>query len=122
MSSTISLTEYSVQAGHALVKESISPDATHNDPANTTEYDIHNLFGYQSSNASYHALLELFRGRRPFSMSRGTFAGSGRFSSHWGGDNASTWGSMFLAISHVLTHMMAGVPMFGKCLWVYTQR
>ncbi|KAI7973579.1 hypothetical protein EIK77_004185 [Talaromyces pinophilus] len=110
----------SVQAGHALVKGTISPDATHNDPANTTEYEMHNLFGYQSSNASYHALLEVFPGRRPFSMSRGTFAGSGRFASHWGGDNTSTWGSMFLAISHVLTHMMAGIPMFGTNACGYT--
>lgn len=109
-----------MQAGHALVKGTISPDATHSDPANTTEYEMHNLFGYQSSNASYHALLELFPGQRPFSMSRGTFAGSGRFASHWGGDNTSTWGSMFLAISHVLTHMMAGVSMFGTNACGYT--
>lgn len=35
-----------VQAGHALVKGSISPVATHNDPSNTTEYELHNLYGY----------------------------------------------------------------------------
>ncbi|KAI1635011.1 glycoside hydrolase family 31 protein [Biscogniauxia mediterranea] len=109
-----------VQEGHALVKGTISPDATHNDPANTTEYEMHNLFGYQAANATYHALLKIFPGRRPFGMARGTFAGSGRFSSHWGGDNTSTWGSMFLSISHALTHMMAGIPMFGVDACGYT--
>ena len=39
--------------------------------------------------------------------------GSGRTTSHWGGDNTSTWGSMFLSISQALTFMMSGIPMFG---------
>jgi hypothetical protein len=68
------LTSPSVQAGHALVKGAISPDATHNDPYNTTEYEMHNLFGLQISNATYHALLSLFPGQRPFTIGRSTFA------------------------------------------------
>nr|POF15174.1 alpha-glucosidase [Quercus suber] len=102
-----------VQAGHALGKGAISPDATHNDPSNTTEYELHNLFGYFISNATYNALLEVFPGKRPFTVGRSTFAGSGRSTSHWGGDNTSTWGSMFLSISQALTFMMSGLPMFG---------
>ncbi|QKX61394.1 uncharacterized protein TRUGW13939_08542 [Talaromyces rugulosus] len=108
------------QEGHALVKGTISPDATHNDPGNTTEYEMHNLFGYQTGNATYHALLEILPNRRPFAISRAAFSGSGRFSSHWGGDNSATWGSMFLGISHSLTHMMAGIPMFGVDACGYT--
>ncbi|KAF2677493.1 glycoside hydrolase family 31 protein [Lentithecium fluviatile CBS 122367] len=102
-----------VQAGHALGKSSIVPNATHNDQYNTTEYEMHNLFGLQISNATYHALLELFPGRRPFTVGRSVFAGSGKTTSHWGGDNTSTWGSMFLSISQAFTMMMSGIPMFG---------
>ncbi|KAF5681244.1 putative alpha-glucosidase precursor (maltase) [Fusarium heterosporum] len=102
-----------LQPGHAIVRMTISPDATHNDPLNTTEYEMHNLFGNQISNATYNGLLKLFPGRRPFNIARGNFAGIGRYASRWGGDNSSKWGSMFLSISHALTHMMAGVPMFG---------
>ncbi|KAF3049897.1 hypothetical protein E8E11_005491 [Didymella keratinophila] len=102
-----------VQAGHALGKSSIAPNATHNDQYNTTEYEMHNLFGYQISNATYHALVELFPGRRPFTVGRSIFAGSGKTTSHWGGDNTSTWGSMFLSISQAFTMMMSGIPMFG---------
>ena len=76
-----------VQAGHALGKSSIAPNATHNDQYNTTEYEMHNLFGLQISNATYHSLLELFPGRRPFTVGRSVFAGSGKTTSHWGGDN-----------------------------------
>jgi len=102
-----------VQAGHALSKGAIAPDATHNDPSNTTEYEMHNLFGYQISNATYHALLSVFPTKRPFTVGRSTFAGSGKTTSHWGGDNTSTFGSMFLSISQALTFMMSGIPMFG---------
>ncbi|ORY16006.1 glycosyl hydrolases family 31-domain-containing protein [Clohesyomyces aquaticus] len=102
-----------VQAGHALGKSSIEPNATHNDQYNTTEYEMHNLFGLQISNATYHALLEVFPGRRPFTVGRSVFAGSGKTTSHWGGDNTSTWGSMFLSISQAFTMMMSGIPMFG---------
>ncbi|KAK3620594.1 hypothetical protein LTR56_023307 [Elasticomyces elasticus] len=102
-----------VQAGHSLLKGTVAPNATHNDPYNTTEYHMHNLFGYSISNATYHALLSVFPGKRPFTVGRSTFAGSGRTTGHWGGDNTSTWGSMFLSISQALTFMMSGMPMFG---------
>ncbi|KNA98281.1 hypothetical protein FOXG_18378 [Fusarium oxysporum f. sp. lycopersici 4287] len=98
----------------------ISPDATHNDELNTTEYQMHNLFGNQISNATYHGLLELFPGHRPFNIARGNFAGIGRYATRWGGDNSSKWGSMFLSISHALTHMMAGIPMFGVDICGYS--
>ncbi|KAK3638754.1 hypothetical protein LTR56_012861 [Elasticomyces elasticus] len=119
-----------VQAGHSLLKGTVAPNATHNDPYNTTEYHMHNLFGYSISNATYHALLSVFPGKRPFTVGRSVFAGSGRTTGHWGGDNTSTWGSMFLSISQALTFvtplsrsmfskltdfrfMMSGMPMFG---------
>jgi len=49
-----------VQAGHSLLKGSVAPNATHNDASNTTEYAMHNLFGYGISNATYNALLSVF--------------------------------------------------------------
>lgn len=103
----------SVQGGHSLLVSAIAPNATHNDASNTTEYEMHNLFGLQISNATYHALLSVFPGKRPFTVGRSTFAGSGRTTSHWGGDNTSTFGSMFLSIAQALTFMMSGIPMFG---------
>jgi alpha-glucosidase len=96
-----------VQAGHALGKSAIAPNATHNDQYNTTEYEMHNLFGLQISNATYYALIELFPGKRPFTVGRSVFAGSGKTTSHWGGDNTSTWGSMFLSISQALTMVLS---------------
>lgn len=86
--------------GHALVKEVISPDATHNDgPYNSTEYELHNLYGHLSGNATYNALITLYNGKRPFFIARSTFAGSGTFAGHWGGDTNSMFGNMYFGVS-----------------------
>lgn len=68
--------------GHALSKGTVAPDATPGDAGNTTERELHNVYGNQISNAAYHALLEIFPGKRPFTIGRATFAGNGRFSGH----------------------------------------
>jgi len=73
--------------GHSLVKQAISPNATHNNgPYNSTEYELHNLYGHTSGNASYNALVATQGGKRPFFIARSTFAGSGTFAGTWGGE------------------------------------
>lgn len=100
--------------GHSLVKQVLSPDATHNDgPYNSTEYELHNLYGHLSGNATYHALLETYDNKRPFFISRSTFAGSGSFAGHWGGDTNSKWGNMYFGISQALQFSIVGIPYFG---------
>ncbi|KAK1990425.1 family 31 glycosyl hydrolase [Colletotrichum falcatum] len=94
-----------------LAAHAVSPNATHHGGAQ--EYDVHNLFGYQILNATYHALLSVFPGKRPFIIGRSTFAGSGRWAGHWGGDNASLWAYMFFSIPQALGFGIFGVPMFG---------
>ncbi|KAL1980272.1 hypothetical protein VTN96DRAFT_4416 [Rasamsonia emersonii] len=100
-----------VQEGHDLSVHAVSPNATHVD--GVQEYDVHNLWGYQETNATYHALLSIFPGKRPFIISRSTFAGSGRWAGHWGGDNASKWAYMFFSIPQALSFSLFGIPMFG---------
>lgn len=57
------------------------------------EYDLHNLFGHMEALLTADALLAA-RGKRPFVLTRSTFAGSGARVAHWLGDNDSTWQSM----------------------------
>lgn len=94
-----------------LAVHAVSPNATHH--GGTQEYDFHNLFGYQILNATYHGLLDALPGKRPFIIGRATFAGSGKWAGHWGGDNYSVWSSMVLAISQALSFSIFGIPMFG---------
>lgn len=101
-------------AGHSLVKQVISPDATHNDgPYNSTEYELHNLCGHLSGNATYHALLQTYPNKRPFFIARSTFAGSGSFAGHWGGDTNSKWGNMYFGFPQALQFSIVGIPYFG---------
>ena len=72
--------------GHALEKNTLSPNATHSDVHKTHEYDIHNLFGHMILNATYQALLKVFPTKRPFIIGRSTFVGTGIWAGHWGGD------------------------------------
>ena len=83
-----------------LAVHAISPNATHAD--GTQEYELHNLFGHQILNATYHALLAAIPRVRPFIIGRSTFAGSGKWAGHWGGDNTSLFAYMFFSIvSHL---------------------
>ncbi|GKT64856.1 glycoside hydrolase family 31 protein [Colletotrichum tofieldiae] len=94
-----------------LAVHAVSPNATHH--GGTQEYDFHNLFGHQILNATYQALLSVFPGKRPFIIGRSTFAGSGKWAGHWGGDNASLWAYMFFSIPQALSFSIFGIPMFG---------
>ncbi|OJD21301.1 hypothetical protein ACJ73_07359 [Blastomyces percursus] len=94
-----------------LAVHAVSPNATHAD--GTLEYDIHNLYGHQLLNATYHGLLEVFPNKRPVIIGRSTFSGSGKWAGHWGGDNQSRWAYMFFSIPQALSFSLFGIPMFG---------
>ena len=94
-----------------LAAHAISPNATHAD--GTQEYEVHNLFGHQILNATYYALLAAIPKVRPFIIGRSTFAGSGKWAGHWGGDNTSLFAYMFFSIPQALTFSLFGIPMFG---------
>ena len=94
-----------------LAVHAVSPNATHAD--GTQEYDVHNLFGHQILNATYNALLKAIPGVRPFIIGRSTFAGSGKWAGHWGGDNTSLFAYMFFSIPQALSFSLFGIPMFG---------
>lgn len=95
----------------ALDVHAVSPNATHH--GGTKEYDFHNLFGHQILNATYQALLGIWPTKRPFIIGRSTFAGSGKYAGHWGGDNTSLWAYMFFSIPQALSFALFGIPMFG---------
>ncbi|KAB8754778.1 hypothetical protein FH972_026566 [Carpinus fangiana] len=95
----------------ALAVHAVSPNATHAD--GTSEYDIHNLFGHEILNATYNALTAIIPGKRPFVVGRSTFAGSGKFAGHWGGDNKSKFWLMAASIPQALSMSIFGIPMFG---------
>ncbi|XP_048170897.1 maltase-glucoamylase-like [Corvus hawaiiensis] len=77
------------------------------------QYDVHNLYGYSMILSSKKAIEEVFPGKRSFLISRSTFAGSGKHSGHWLGDNAATWDHLRWAIPGMLEFNLFGIPYIG---------
>ncbi|XP_068879916.1 sucrase-isomaltase, intestinal [Aphelocoma coerulescens] len=77
------------------------------------QYDVHNLYGYSMILSSKKAIEEVFPGKRSFLISRSTFAGSGKYSGHWLGDNTATWDHLRWAIPGILEFNLFGIPYIG---------
>ncbi|KAI0318301.1 glycosyl hydrolases family 31-domain-containing protein [Amylostereum chailletii] len=95
---------------HLSVK-TLAMNATH--AGGYAELDTHNLFGYMEERATHLALLRDRPSERPFLISRSTFAGSGRWTGHWLGDNFSKWVYMKYSIQGVLQFQLFQIPMVG---------
>ncbi|XP_066182529.1 sucrase-isomaltase, intestinal [Sylvia atricapilla] len=77
------------------------------------QYDVHNLYGYSMAISSRKAIETVFPGKRSFLISRSTFAGSGKYTGHWLGDNFATWDQMKWAIPGMLEFNLFGIPYVG---------
>lgn len=62
---------------------------------------------------AYSSILTKLRGKRPFIITRASFAGIGHYSGHWSGDIPSTWQAMKLSIPQLLRFSLYGVPLMG---------
>ncbi|XP_049633099.1 lysosomal alpha-glucosidase isoform X2 [Suncus etruscus] len=78
----------------------------------STHYNLHNLYGLGHAMASNSALVKA-RKKRPFVISRSTFAGHGHYAGHWTGDVWSKWEQLAYSIPEVLLFNVLGVPLVG---------
>lgn len=74
-------------------------------------YNVHSLYGHMEMKATHAAMVSV--GKRPFVISRSTFAGSGQWGGHWLGDNTATWNDLRLSIPGVLSFNLFAIPMVG---------
>ena len=75
--------------------------------------EIHNIFGMQNSRGTYEGLLKLNPDKRPFVMTRASFAGGQRYAVTWTGDNSSTWNHMRQTTPQLLNLGLSGFAMAG---------
>ena len=99
------------QGNADLAIHAVSPNATHVN--GVIEYNVHNIYGFRETKATYESLKELHPERRPFIVGRSTFPGSGMYGAHWGGDNYSQWLYMYYSIAQALIFQLFGIPMIG---------
>lgn len=79
-----------------------------------SEYDLHNLYSFYETIATYKALEASRPGKRPFIISRSTFPGQGHYGGHWSGDVLSNWDYLRWSIPSLIEHSMYGFSMMGS--------
>ncbi|MGH9473252.1 MAG: glycoside hydrolase family 31 protein [Terriglobales bacterium] len=86
----------------------------HHDGRTITAAEAHNVFGQQMSRATQQGLLELAPDRRPFVLTRDTYAGGQRYAALWTGDNTADWGHFRNGITTLLGMGLSGFPWVGN--------
>ncbi len=74
---------------------------------------VHNVFGMENSRATYEGLLKLTGNRRPFVLTRATYAGGQRYAASWTGDNSSTWNHYRMSVPMLLNLGLSGFALVG---------
>ncbi len=80
--------------GNSLISTSLCPSARQHFSAH---YNVHSMYGYFEAKGVNQALTTILN-KRPFVLSRSTFAGSGHYAAHWTGDNRATFSDMYFSI------------------------
>lgn len=103
-----------------MQKMSLSLDGQHyftNDTEKllNTEFNMHSLYGTLQAKATFDFWTKgtKLQGKRPFVLSRSTFAGAGKYTSHWLGDNFSNWKYLAYSVSGIMNFQMFGIPLVG---------
>ena len=96
-------------------KGTLSMDAYHyKDSAgvNRTEFNLHSMYGFYSAKTTY----EYFHRKRQrgFILTRSSFVGSGRYTSHWLGDNYATFEYLGYSIPGIMNFNLFGIPHTGS--------
>jgi len=81
-----------------------------------THAEMHNLLGQLNSRATFEGLLALQPDRRPFVMTRATYAGGQRYAVTWTGDNSATWNHLRLSTPQLLSLGLSGFSFAGDDL------
>lgn len=80
---------------------------------NATHAEIHNVFGMENSRATYDGLLKIDPGKRPFVLTRATYAGGQRYAATWTGDNSSTWNHLRESATQLKSLGLSGFSFSG---------
>ena len=95
--------------------ETFAPDVRHDNEGKPTDHrEVHNVWGMQMARSSYEGQLRLRPDRRPFVLSRASFAGGQRYSALWPGDNRPEWTHLQGSLPMLMNMGISGFPFVGN--------
>lgn len=80
---------------------------------NEKAYNVHSLYGHMMAKRTFEYMNGANSPKpddRPFILTRSSFASTGRYASHWLGDNWRSWEYMKLSIAGIMNMNMFGIP------------
>ncbi|XP_059156797.1 uncharacterized protein LOC131941537 [Physella acuta] len=96
--------------GGSLMSKTICPSAKH---AVSTHYNLHNMYGWSQANITRQVLTTLLPNKRSPLITRSSYAGSGRYTGHWLGDNKSDFEDLYYSIPGILNFNLFGISFIG---------
>lgn len=72
-----------------------------------------NIYGFQMARSTYEGTKSLMKGRRPFNLTRSSYAGIQRYSAVWTGDNVAYDEHMMLGVRMVSSMGLSGIAFAG---------
>ena len=75
--------------------------------------EIHNVFGMENSRGTFEGVLKIAPDRRPFVMTRASYAGGQRYAATWTGDNSSTWNHLRQTTPQLINLGLSGFGLAG---------
>ena len=82
-------------------------------PREASHAEIHNVWGMQNARATHDGLLQLAPDRRPYVLTRASYAGGHRHAATWTGDNTSTANHLRLSTPQLLGLGLSGFALCG---------
>jgi len=95
---------------NSIEDKSLSVDGMHSD--GQTELNYHSLFGLLQGVASHQYFVD--NNKRPLIISRSTFVGQGKYTSHWLGDNFSNFDYLKYSIPGIMSMNVFGINFVGS--------
>jgi alpha-glucosidase len=105
-------TEEFIEKLKKIKMKTLSEDTLHGDGIKHSE--LHNIYGYLMTKASYEGMVDTLKNKRPFVLTRSGFPGIQKYSAVWAGDNQSSWKHLYMSIMTLLNLSVSGVPFVGE--------
>ncbi|CAF0899838.1 unnamed protein product [Brachionus calyciflorus] len=101
---------YLPEMEHNLFSKTICPSA---EQYLSNHFNLHSMYGHFESIATNNALRLINDRRRPFVLTRSSFAGTGHYAAQLTRENSANWEDLYFSIPEILSFSILGITQVG---------